>query len=141
MPVYRASYFEAAELRWSVSGRPGRGIPALCCGHGLRSTMPKLIVLYPPPVDVATFEQRYRSEHAPMVVQNISGLKKFLAAQVLGTPTGAAPYQRVAELYFDSTESLQAAMSSAAGQAVVAHAVEISTGGPPLVLIAEDDKP
>jgi uncharacterized protein (TIGR02118 family) len=103
--------------------------------------MPKLIVLYPPPVDVTAFEQRYRSEHAPMVVQKIPGLKKFLAAQVLGTPTGAAPYQRVAELYFDSTESLQAAMSSAAGQSVVAHAVEISTGGPPLVLIAEDDKP
>ena len=77
-----------------------------------------------------------------MVVQNIPGLKKFIAAQVLGTPTGAAaPYQRVAELYFDSIESLQAAMSSAAGQAAVAHAVEISTGGPPLVLIAEDDKP
>jgi uncharacterized protein (TIGR02118 family) len=103
--------------------------------------MPKLIVLYPPPADATTFEQRYRSEHAPMVVQNIPGLKKFVAAQVLGTPTGAAPYQRVAELYFDSIESLQAAMSSAAGQAAVAHAVEISTGGPPLVLIAEDDKP
>jgi hypothetical protein len=26
-------------------------------------------------------------------------------------------------------------------QAAVAHAMEISTGGPPIVLIAEDDKP
>jgi uncharacterized protein (TIGR02118 family) len=103
--------------------------------------MPKLIVLYPPPVDVATFERRYRVEHAPMVVQKIPGLKKFLAAEVLGTPAGAAPYQRVAELYFDSMESLQAAMASAGGQAAVAHAMEISTGGPPVVLIAEDDKP
>ena len=103
--------------------------------------MPKLIVLYPPPTDVATFEHRYRSEHAPMVVQKVPGLKRFLAAQVLGTPAGAAPYQRVAELYFDSIESLQAAMSSPGGQATVAHAVEISTGGPPMVLIAEDDKP
>jgi uncharacterized protein (TIGR02118 family) len=56
--------------------------------------MPKLMVLYPPPADVTTFERRYHSEHAPMVVQNIPGLKKFLAAQVLGTPAGAAPYQR-----------------------------------------------
>ena len=103
--------------------------------------MPKLIVLYPPPVDVTTFERRYHSEHAPMVVQKIPGLKKFLAAKVLGAPAGAPPFQRVAELYFDSMESLQAGMASAGGQAAVAHATEISTGGAPVVLIAEDDKP
>jgi len=103
--------------------------------------MPKLVVLYPPPADVATFERRYRSEHGPMVVRQIPGLKKFVAAQVVGTPAGAAPYQRVAELYFDSIESLQAAMASPGGQATVAHAAEISTGGAPVVLIAEDDEP
>ena len=102
--------------------------------------MPKLIVLYPPPVDEAEFERRYRTEHAPMVIDTIPGLKKFVAARVLGTPDGKAPYQRVAELYFDSTESLQAGMGSPEGQAAVAHAGEISTGGAPLVLIAEDDK-
>ena len=103
--------------------------------------MPKLIVLYPPPTDPATFDRRYSSEHAPMVGQKVPGLKKFVAAQVLGTPAGAAPYHRVAELYFDSIEALQAAMGSPGGQATVAHAMEISTGGPPVVLIAEDDKP
>ena len=103
--------------------------------------MPKLIVLYPPPADVTTFERRYQAEHVPMVVEKIPGLKKFVAAQVLGTPSGKAPYQRVAELYFDSMESLQAAMASPGGQAAVAHAMEISTGGAPVVLIAEDDKP
>jgi len=101
--------------------------------------MPKLIVLYPTPVDAATFERRYAVEHVPMVVDKIPGLKKFVAARVLGTPTGAAPYQRVAELYFESAASLESAMASAGGQAAVAHAMEISTGGPPLVLVAEDD--
>jgi uncharacterized protein (TIGR02118 family) len=101
--------------------------------------MPKLIVLYPPPADVAVFERRYRTEHAPRV-GNIPGLRKFVAAQVLGTPAGAAPYQRIAELYFDSSEALQSAVSSPSGQAAVAHANEISTGGPPVVLIAEDDR-
>ena len=101
--------------------------------------MPKLIVLYPPPTDVATFERRYRDEHAPMVHAKIPGLKKFVAAKVLGAPAGAAPYQRVAELYFDSTEALQAAVASDGGQVTVGHALEISTGGPPVVLIAEDD--
>jgi uncharacterized protein (TIGR02118 family) len=106
-----------------------------------RIPMPKLIVLYPPPADVIAFERRYQTEHAPMVFKEIPGLKKFFAARVLGTPAGAAPYQRVAELYFDTLESLQAAMASPGGQATVADAIEISTGGPPVVLIAEDDKP
>ena len=101
--------------------------------------MPKLIVLYPPPTDPATFERRYQSEHGPMVREKIPGLTKFIAARVLGTRAGAAPYHRVAELYFDSMESLQAATASPGGQATVAHAMEISTGGPPVVLIAEDD--
>ena len=103
--------------------------------------MPKLIVLYPPPTDLATFERRYQSEHGPMVLEKIPGVRKFVSARVLGTPAGApAPYQRVAELYFDSMESLQAAMGSPGGQTTVAHAMEISTGGPPVVLVAEDDK-
>jgi uncharacterized protein (TIGR02118 family) len=101
--------------------------------------MPKLIVLYPPPADRATFERRYLTEHSPMVLEKVPGLRKFVAAKVLGTPAGAAPYERVAELYFDSMESLKAAMDSPGAQATVAHAVEISTGGPPIVLIAEDD--
>ena len=101
--------------------------------------MPKLIVVYPVPVDPAAFERRYREEHVPMVQGKIPGLKRFVAARVLGTPTGAAPYQRVAELSFDSVASLQAAMASAEGQAAVGHATEISTGGAPVVLIAEDD--
>ncbi|HEY1304243.1 MAG TPA: EthD family reductase [Vicinamibacterales bacterium] len=101
--------------------------------------MPKLIVLYPPPSDAAAFERRYQSEHAPMVTAKIPGLKKFVAAKVVGSPAGKAPYQRVAELYFDSMESLQKALESPGGQTTVAHALEISTGGAPVVLIAEDD--
>ena len=102
--------------------------------------MPKLIVLYPMPVDVATFETRYIQEHVPMVFQKIPGLQKFVAARVVAAPAGPAPYQRVAELYFDTMGALQAAVESAGGQEAVAHAVEISTGGAPVVLIAEDDK-
>lgn len=103
--------------------------------------MPKLIVLYPPPTDAAAFEHRYVTEHAPMVAERIAGVTKFVSAEVLGTPSGAAPYQRVAELYFDSIEDLHGAIASPGGKATVAHAMEISTGGAPVVLIAEDDDP
>lgn len=103
--------------------------------------MPKLVVLYPPPTDVETFERRYETEHAPMVRKQISGLRKFVAAKVIGSPMGAAKFHRIAELYFDSIEALQAAMTSPGGQATGAHAAEISTGGAPVLLIADDDAP
>ena len=103
--------------------------------------MPKLVVLYPPPTDVQTFERRYQSEHVPMVMKQIDGLRKFVAAAVIGTPMGVAKFHRIAELYFDSVDALQAAMASPGGQATGAHATEISTGGAPTVLIAEDDAP
>lgn len=102
--------------------------------------MAKLLVLYPPPTDASTFERRYRDEHAPMVHEKMPGLRKFTAGRVLGSPAGEAPYARVAELTFDSMEALRSALSSSAGQAVVGHGLEISTGGPMTVLIVEEDR-
>jgi uncharacterized protein (TIGR02118 family) len=101
--------------------------------------MVKALVLYPPPTDGDTFERRYRDEHVPMVHERIPGLRKFAAGRVVGSPMGAAPYARVAELTFDSADALQAALGSPDGQAVVAHALELSTGGPMTVLIIEED--
>ncbi len=101
--------------------------------------MAKLVVLYPQPTDPDTFERRYRDEHGPMVHEKISGLRGFAAGRVVPPPNGNAPYARVAELTFDSVRDLERAMSSDDGQAVVAHALEISTGGPITALgIVED---
>lgn len=101
----------------------------------------KLIVIYPSPRDVSTFERAYTQEHAPMVTpQAFAGIKKFVASKVVGTADGsAAPFYRVAELHFPSMEALQAAAASPSAQKVVAHAVSISTGGKPIVLVAEED--
>lgn len=101
--------------------------------------MTTLLVLYPPPRDAAAFERRYREEHAPMVHAKMAGMRRFSAGRVVGTPGGEPPFARVAQLGFDSREALDAALGSADGQAVVAHAVEISTGGPMTVLIVEED--
>ncbi len=100
--------------------------------------MPKLLVLYPTPSDVAAFDTRYTAEHVPMA-RKIPGLTQFRASVVHGSPLGVAPYHRVAELAFASMDALQASMSSPEGMAVAMHAIEISTGGMPCVLIAEDD--
>ena len=101
----------------------------------------KLIVIYPSPRDVGTFERAYTQEHAPMVTpQAFRGISKFVASRVVATPDGSpAPFHRVAELHFPSLEALQSAAASPSAQKVVAHAVSISTGGLPIVLIAEED--
>jgi uncharacterized protein (TIGR02118 family) len=101
----------------------------------------KLIVLYPSPRDASAFERAYTQDHAPMVTpQSFKGLKKFVASKVVGTPDGsAAPFARIAELHFASMEDLKAAAASPSAQKVVAHAVSISSGGMPIILVAEED--
>ena len=102
---------------------------------------PKLVVLYPYPQDVNAFERAYTEEHAPMVNQNtMKGITKFVATKVVATADGSAPpFYRIAELHFPSLEALQECASSASAQKVVAHAFSISSGGKPLVLVAEED--
>ncbi len=101
----------------------------------------KVVVLYPAPRDVQTFDRAYTQDHAPMVTpQNFKGLTRFVASRVVGTPDGSpAPFYRIAELHFPSMAALQAAAASASAQQVVAHAVSISNGGTPVFLVAEEE--
>jgi uncharacterized protein (TIGR02118 family) len=101
----------------------------------------KIVVLYPAPRDVDTFERAYTQDHAPMVTpQTFSGITKFVASRIVGTPDGSSPpFHRIAELHFPSLVALQAAAGSASAQQAVAHAVSISSGGKPIFLIAEEE--
>jgi uncharacterized protein (TIGR02118 family) len=101
----------------------------------------KLVVLYPVPRDPAAFERVYAEEHAPMVTpKNFPGLTKFVASKILGTADGGpAPFHRIAELHFPSSQAMQAAAGGEPAQRTVEHAMKISTGGPPLFLVAEEE--
>jgi uncharacterized protein (TIGR02118 family) len=100
----------------------------------------KLVVIYPRPTDVEKFEHAYVTEHLPLAKEKIKGVTKFVATKAVGTPDGRpAPFYRIAELYFPSIEALKEAASSAGGQEAVAHAISISTGGAPIILIAEEE--
>lgn len=101
-------------------------------------TTAKLIVMYPTPIDVETFEQRYADEHVPMAVKSLSGKTRFVASLITASVgEKQAPYHRIAEVYFPSMEALNTCLSSPGGQATAQHAVEISSGGMPLFLTAE----
>ncbi len=98
----------------------------------------KLIVMYPAPTDVAVFERRYEQEHVPMAIEKLAGKIRFDANLVTLAPgKDQAPYHRIAEVYFPSMKDLEDCLSSPGGQETAAHAVEISSGGDPLFLIAE----
>ena len=99
----------------------------------------KLIVMYPRPKDVDAFEKLYQSEHVPMAVQKLQGKTKLVATKITASPQGTAPYYRVAEVHFPSMEALQACAASEGGKQTLAHATQISSGGPPVMMIAEEE--
>jgi uncharacterized protein (TIGR02118 family) len=98
------------------------------------------MVIYPRPTDVEAFEKVYVEEHIPLAMQKIKGPRKFVATKVLSTPDGSTPpFYRIAEFYFSSMQELQECAASAGTQEAAAHAFSISTGGPPLILVAEQE--
>ena len=99
----------------------------------------KLIVAYPQPKDVAAFDEVYQKEHVPMAVAKLGGKTKIVATKVLQSPQGTAPLYCIAEVHFPSMEALQRCVESAGGKETLAHAAKISSGGPPVVMIAEED--
>lgn len=98
----------------------------------------KIIVMYPQPTDTASFDRAYDSEHIPMALKNFKGLTRFVTTKVVGAVQGKASFYRMAELYFPSMEALQAAAGSELGKQAVAHGMGISTGGPMVILVAEE---
>ncbi len=89
----------------------------------------KLTVVYDNPTDPAAFEEHYKNVHMPLAGK-IKNVKRVELAKVFpkedGSPT---PAYRVAELYFDDYETACAAAASPEGQATLADAQQIATGG------------
>ncbi|HEX3586707.1 MAG TPA: EthD family reductase [Candidatus Angelobacter sp.] len=99
----------------------------------------KLMVMYPRPKDVDAFEKVYQKEHVPMAVEKLKGKTKLVATKVTASPQGTAPFYRIAEVHFPSMEALQACAASEGGKETIGHAMKISSGGPPVIMIAEED--
>ena len=99
----------------------------------------KLIVAYPRPEDASAFEKTYQQEHVPMAIANLPGKTKMVATKILQSPQGEPQFYRVAEVHFPSMEVLQQCAESDGGKETLAHAAKISSGGPPVFMIAEED--
>src|ERR1700686_4267428 len=99
----------------------------------------KLVVFYPRPRDVDAFEHVYQAEHVPLAVAKLVGKTKMVATKVLASPQGSAPFYRIAEVYFPSMQALEECAASDGGKETLAHAAKISSGGPPIFLVAEEE--
>jgi uncharacterized protein (TIGR02118 family) len=99
----------------------------------------KLIVAYPQPKDASAFERIYQQEHVPMAIAKLHGKTKMVATKILQSPQGEPQFYRIAEVHYPSMEALQQCAASAGGKETLAHALKISSGGPPVIMIAEED--
>ena len=99
----------------------------------------KLVVIYPHSQDVDVFEKVYQQEHVPLAVAKLNGKTKIVATKVLGSPQGIPPFYRIAEVHFPSMQALEACAASEGGKEVLAHAVKLSSGGPPIFVVAEEE--
>ena len=102
------------------------------------STTVKVVVIYPRPTDEAEFERAYKEEHLPMAEEKLKGMTRLVTTKVLDSPQGKVAAYRLAEVHFSSMDDLSKCLQSDGGKAVVDHAIKISTGGPPILLICEE---
>ena len=89
----------------------------------------KLVVIYPRPKDIESFENIYLTEHVPMAVEKLSGKTKIVATKIVGSPQGVPPFYRIVEIHFPSQSALEACAATLGAQETLAHAAKISTGG------------
>ena len=73
--------------------------------------MIKCVALYRTPTDPAAFDRDYFGSHVP-IVNDTPGLVRTELAKVTRILTGEPAYYLVAELYFESPESMKAAFKS-----------------------------
>lgn len=99
----------------------------------------KLVLIYPRPQDEAAFEKVYKEVHLPMVEASLLGMNRFVAVRIVGSPQGQTRTYRISEAHFSDLPALQACMESEGCKRMMEHARSISTGGPPIVLVCQEE--
>lgn len=103
--------------------------------------MVKLVLLFKRPSDENGFEEGY--VHVLALLEKMPGILRRQANMVLGGPLGSSPYYRILEFYFDSFETMDAAMTSAQGAAAGKGLMETAGADVELLFVDvfEDDTP
>ncbi len=99
----------------------------------------KLVLIYPRPLDEAAFERAYKEEHLPLIEKKLKGLNRFVATKIVQSPAGQVRAYRIAEAHFSDMNALHGCLETGGCKDLMEHAKMISTGGPPIVLICEEE--
>ena len=99
----------------------------------------KIVVIYPHPADEKLFEHEWDERHKPLVEARLKGMTRFVSSKVVGSPGGRVMAFRIAEAHFSSMAELNKCLDSDGGKEVLAHAAKMSSGGPPIVLLCEEE--
>ena len=75
--------------------------------------MVKLVILYRQQDNVPQFEEDYN--RSLYLLEQMPGIRRRAASIVLGSPDGAAPFERILEIYFDDQKAMEAALLSPEG--------------------------
>ncbi len=87
--------------------------------------MVKLVALYRMPEDVKAFDEHYFGIHTPLV-RKWPGLLKLEVARITGAPIGEPKHHLMAEMYFESEETMQRAIASPEGKATARDLMEFA---------------
>jgi uncharacterized protein (TIGR02118 family) len=88
---------------------------------------------------VEAFEKVYAGEHPPIAAEKIPGKTKVVLSKLFGGPGGDPPFQRIAEIHYPSMEALNESVASEGTKEAAAHAQSISTGGPIIMMVCEEE--
>lgn len=78
--------------------------------------MIKMMAIYKKPVNKDEFDSYYFNTHLPLA-SKMPGLRRVEIDKIYGTPFGETNYYMIANMYFDSKEDLNSALSSPEGRA------------------------
>lgn len=101
--------------------------------------MVKMTVIYQTPKDIDFFERHYFDVHIPLA-KKLPGLIKYeINDHAIISTTGHLPY-RIANLYFDSMETMKIAFASEIGQQCAADRKILAPGSEDVQIYLYDTK-
>jgi uncharacterized protein (TIGR02118 family) len=97
----------------------------------------RVSVCYGQPNDPAAFDDYYANTHTPLALK-IPGLVSFTTGKCQSLGRGAPPFYMVANLGFQTAESLKTALTSPEMAAASADVANFATGGSTLYSLEEE---
>jgi len=88
-------------------------------------------------MDQAEFEDHWQEEHAPIAIDGVPGLQKYTIS--FPTDPEEAPYNGVAELYFEDESALQNGLDSDAMQEAVADVPNFADPNDVMQMVLEEN--